>query len=977
MKDIYFGLLIRKRIKNVLLISSKYDAFLIEQDGRIDEQIFNEYVSLNLRYPPSFLLAHTSKETFKILSEDSIDLVIIMLGVGNKEVFEIAREIKQENIDLPIVLLTNFSKELIEKIDSGYLSTIDYIFSWLGNADILMAIIKLIEDKMNLVHDVEEIGVQVILFVEDSIRYYSSYLPHVYKIIFVQSKRFMQEGLNDHEKMLRMRGRPKILHATNYEDANRIYDKYKNSLLGIISDIEFSRSGKIDKDAGIRFCRKVKEDDKFMPVILQSSDKSYEEIARKLGAGFIYKYSKNLSIDIRNYLIRELAFGDFVFYDPDSMLEIARANNLHSFQQIIAKIPARSIEYHSSNNHFSKWLNARALFYISSVFKILSKSDFQDAEEIREYMLDTISLFRKTKGRGVIAKFNKRYFDEYQIFSRIGNGSLGGKARGLAFIDSIITKNKLSDKFEGVNITIPQTVVLCSDIFDNFMESNNLYEIAYSGISDEQILKCFVDAKLPGRVHQDLYAFISVVKNPIAVRSSSLLEDSHYQPFAGVYSTYMLPFIETDSKLMIRILSDAIKCVYASVFFKSSRSYVSATTNVIDEEKMSIILQEVCGNKYGNRFYPSFSGVARSLNFYPIEPETSDDGIANIALGLGKTIVEGGTSIRFSPKFPQKVLQLSSPEMTLKSTQKNFYALNLDQSSFKASTDDGVNLLKLRIKEAEKDKSLKDIASTYDFQNGIIREGTIYEGKKLITFSNILKHNVFPLAEILQTLLKIGEQEMNCPIEIEFAVNLDTPKGKPRIFNFLQIRPIVENEEIIDCDIENIPDVNKIIHSNSALGNGKISDLCDLVYVKPESFEASKSEKIVEHIEKINDRFIKENKNYILVGPGRWGSSDHWLGIPVKWSQISKAKLIVESGLQNYRIDPSQGTHFFQNITSFRIGYFTINPYINDGIYDLDFLSNIKAKFEDEFIRHIRFSTPLNVIIDGKKNMGIVMKPEK
>ncbi len=972
--DRSFNLLMRKRIYHVLLIASAYDTFILEDDGRIDEQIFNEYVSLNLRYPPQFIQASSQEKAFKILEEQNIDLVITMLSAEEKDTFELASSIKAKYKKIPIVVLTPFSREVSIKVDQENLSNIDYIFSWLGNADILLAIIKLIEDKMNVESDVEQVGVQTIILVEDNIRFYSSYLPNIYKIIFKQSQTFMTEGLNEHQQMLRMRGRPKILLATNYEEAMGFYEKYKKNLLGIISDITYKREGKIDKLAGVKLVDRVKKDDRFVPLLLQSSQTNMEEIAKRLKVGFINKNSKTLSIELRNFIRGYFAFGDFVFIDPDTNKEIARAADLKSLQEIIFPIPDKSLLYHIERNHLSKWLRARALFPLAEMMVHLRPEHFEDIDEAKRYIFDAIGSFRLNKARGVIAQFYRDSFDEYLTFTRIGEGSIGGKARGLAFLDSLIKRNQLFDKYEGVNITIPRTVVLSTDVFDEFMEENDLYKIALSEVSDDQILEQFIKARLPFRIHEDLYTFISYVKKPVAVRSSSLLEDSHYQPFAGIYSTYMIPNVMDDDRLMIEILSNAIKSVYASAFYKDSKSYMAATLNVIDEEKMGIVLQEVCGKEYGNKFYPTFSGVARSINFYPIEPEKPEDGIANIALGLGKYIVDGGQTLRFSPKFPKKILQTSSPEMALKQTQKHFFALDLNPYSFKNQTDDANNLLKLRVNEAEKDGSIKHIASTFDLQNNVIRDGANYDGKKLITFSNILKHNAIPLAKILEDVLKIGQKEMGKPIEIEFAVDMNHSKGEPVIFNLLQIRPIVDNNQTINEDLSKIDKKDTVILANNALGNGIIKNLHDFVYIKPESFDSAKNQEIALRVGEINDKFLKENKYYILVGPGRWGSSDPWLGIPVKWPQISAARIIVESGLEDYRIDPSQGTHFFQNLTSFRVGYFTINPYKNDGFYDLDYLSKQPAVYENEFIRHVRFKKPLIVKIDGKKNKGIVLK---
>lgn len=971
-----FKLLMQKRVYKVLIICSNYDFFMLEEDGRIDEQIFNEYVSLNLRYPPIFIQANTAEKAFRLLGKGDIDLVITMLSVREIDAFALSNQIKEKFKNIPIVVLTPFSREVRMKIAKENLSAIDYMFCWLGDADLLLAIIKLIEDKMNVEHDVKIVGVQTILLVEDSIRFYSSYLPNMYKIVLKQSQDFMKEGLNEHKRMLRKRGRPKILLATDYNEAIDLYEKYKHNLLGVISDTRYKKDGVEDAEAGIKLFKKLRSENKHLPFLLQSSETKNAKTAKKIGVSFINKNSKTLSIELRNYLFRRLAFGDFIFKTPDTKKEITRAKDIKELQKKILEIPDESLNYHIYRDDFSRWLNARALFSIAEIFKAHAPEDFESISEVRNYIYEEISRFRLNKGRGIISKFEKDHFDEYLIFSRIGEGSLGGKGRGLAFIDSIIKKHQLFYDYKDVIITIPRTVVICTDIFDEFMESNNLYKVGLSKLDDEKILKRFVRAKLPKSLMEDLKTFIEYVDNPIAIRSSSLLEDSHYQPFAGVYSTYMIPNDKSNMKKMIYSLTTAIKSVYASVYFKSSKAYMEATSNVIDEEKMGIILQEICGTKFENKFYPTLSGVARSINFYPISPEKPEDGIANIAFGLGRTIVDGGVSLRFSPKYPKKILQLSTPKMSLQSTQKEFFALDLNIDNYHTSVNDGINLLKLKIKDAENDNSLKDVISTYDYENNIIRDGTGHKGKKILTFSNILRYNIFPLSEILNTLLEIGQKEMNNPIEIEFAVNLNTPSNAPRIFNFLQIRPIVDDKEAININIDSISNEETIILSNSALGNGTINDIHDFIYIKPEAFEAAESKNIVLEIEKLNSQFVKNNKSYVLVGPGRWGSSDPWLGIPVKWSQISQARVIVEAGLENYRIDPSQGTHFFQNLTSFKVGYFTINPFINDGYYDLDFLKNQEANYESKFIRHIIFENQITIEIDGKHNKGIILKPE-
>jgi len=973
--DTSFNKLMRKRIYHVLLISSTYDAFVLEDDGRIDEQIFIEYVSLNLRYPPQFILAHSEEDAFNAMAEEKIDLVISMLSSESTDTFNLAERMKEKYPKIPFVILTPFSREISLRVNQQEISAADYIFSWLGNADLLLAVIKLIEDKMNVEHDVKEVGVQVILLVEDSIRFYSSYLPNIYKIIFKQSRDFMLEGLNEHQQMLRLRGRPKILLATNYEQAIQLYEKYKRNMLGIITDMSYPRSGDKDKYAGVKLIEKIHQDDPYMPVLLQSAEEESKKLATRLKVGFIDKNSKTISVELKNFIREYFAFGDFVFTNPDTGEEIERASDLKDLQDKLFMIPDEALRYQLSRNWLSRWLRARALFPLAEMLMDITLDDFDSLDEVRRYLFDAITSFRISKARGVIAQFRRDRFDEYMTFTRIGDCSIGGKARGLAFLDMIIKRNKLLEKWPDIMITIPRTVVLSTDVFDEFMEENNLYEVALSDTDDDEILQRFVKARLPFRVHEDLYTLVNYVRSPIAIRSSSLLEDSHYQPFAGIYSTYMIPFVPDNERLMMEMLGTAIKSVYASTYYKASKAYMTATSNVIDEEKMAIVLQTVTGQRYGKRFYPTISGVARSINFYPIGQEKPEDGIANLAFGLGKYIVDGGMTLRFSPKYPQKILQTSTPEMALKETQKHFFALSLDHHSFGPTIDDSANLLFLRIKEAENDSSMRFVASTFDYHSNMVRDGVKHEGKKIITFNNILKHSTFPLAEILQEVLKIGQREMGKPIELEFTVELNVPANYPKTFYLLQIRPIVDNKETIDRDLHKVKKKDTIIWCDSALGNGILDNIRDFVYMRPESFEAGNNTEIADKIGKINNEFLEKGENYILVGPGRWGSADPWLGVPVKWPQISAARVIVESGLKDYHIDPSQGTHFFQNLTSFRVGYFTINPFIKEGFYDVDFLNKEEAVYEDEHIRHIRFEKPLRVEIDGKNNMGVIYKP--
>lgn len=971
--DTSFHKLMQRRIHKVLLICSSYDAFILEEDGRIEEQIFKEYVSLNLRYPPNFFKVNSGQEALDRLKTESFDLIISMLNIGELEIFSLAHTFKELHPDTPIVVLTHFSREVSLRLEKEDLSAIDYVFCWLGNADLLLAIIKLIEDKMNADNDLLDIGVQAIILVEDSVRYYSSYLPNLYKVVLNQSRNFVRETVNEQQQNLRMRGRPKVLLATTYDEAMELYTKYKNNLLGIVSDVSFKVNHRRDSKtrAGITLCKVIRRDDPHLPFIFQSSDLSNKLVADELGAGFIHKYSKTLSHELIEYVRSYFFFGNFKFIDPKSSEVIYEARNLKTLCEALMNISNESLYYHASHNHLSKWLFARALFPIAEVFKRLQASDFADMDALREYVALAITQYRLETGRGVIGKFNRNDYNELLQISRIGDGSLGGKARGLAFINSMLKKYNLFNRYEGVIINIPRTTVISTEYFDRFMEENKLYKYARAEEPDAKILKRFIKAKLPDELVEDLREYIRNVKNPIAVRSSSKLEDSYYQPFAGIYSTYMIPRVENDDECLSMLLQ-AIKSVYASVFYASSRAYIFATSNVLDEEKMGVVLQEVCGTKHENLYYPTLSGVARSINFYPIGSETPQDGIASIAFGLGKFIVDGGITMRFSPKYPTHLLQLSTTQMALRDTQKMFYALDLDPASFTISTDDSINLKRLDITNTSNYEGMQHVSSIYDFQDDRIRDYYTPTGRRIISFANILKYGSFPLADILRELLSLCQKEMNSPIEIEFAVNFDVEPGQPKVFNFLQIRPIVENEEMEELHIEHLSPDDALIYSNSALGHGLIEGIKNVVYVKPDDFNSSFTREIASELEKINRKFKEQGENYVLVGPGRWGSSDPWLGIPVKWPQISEARLIVECGLKNFRVDPSQGTHFFQNLTSFRVGYFTINPYMNDGRFDVDKLNSLPATYESTFIKQVTLDAPLTIIVDGRKNKGFV-----
>ena len=971
LKDVSFVNLMTRRIFNVLIVANPYDAFMLEDDGRVDEKIFDEYMDLGLRYPPTFTQVSTTEEANEVLRTTDIDLVICMPGNADNDAFDVARAVKADSPDIPCVVLTPFSHGITRRMQNEDLSMFDYVFCWLGNTNLILSIIKLIEDKMNLEHDIREAGVQMILLVEDSIRFYSSILPNLYNYILLQSKRFSTEALNPHAAAQRKRGRPKVVLARSYEEAMALYAKYADNTLGVISDARYPKDGQVDAEAGLKLLRAIRRHDEFVPLILQSAEPENRAKAEAEGFRFVDKNSKKMNIDLHKIMEEHMGFGDFIFRDPATREEIMRIHSLKELQDNIFKIPNDSMLYHIRRNHMSRWLCARAIFPVSAFLKHVTWTKLQDIDAHRQIIFDAIVQYRRMKNIGIVAVFDRGKFDAYGHFARIGDGSLGGKGRGLAFLDNIIKRHPELQRFEGATVSIPKTLVLCTDIFDEFMDKNNLYQIALSDASDEEILSHFMKAQLPDSLIADFFTFFDAVKAPIAIRSSSLLEDSHYQPFAGIYSTYMIPYLD-DKYEMLRMLACAIKGVYASVYYHDSKAYMTATSNVIDQEKMAVILQEVVGKTYGDHYYPNFSGVLRSLNYYPIGDEKAEEGIASLALGLGKYIVDGGQTLRVSPYHPRQVLQTSEMEMALRDTQTRFYALDMKHTGEDFKVDDGFNILNLRVKEADKDGSLHFIASTFDPYDQVIRDGLYEGGRKVITFAGVLQHDVFPLPELLQDVQKLGAEEMRRPVEIEFACNLD-PDRSGELY-LLQIRPIVDSKQQLDEDLSAIPDDECLLRSHNSLGHGVSDDVVDVVYVKTDDdFTASNNPAIARDIETLNRQFLADGKNYVLIGPGRWGSSDYWLGIPVKWPHISAARVIVEAGLKNYHVDPSQGTHFFQNLTSFGVGYFTVNTYTGDGIFRKDILDAMPAVAETQYVRHVRFDRPLRVMMDGMKQEGVVL----
>ena len=972
--------LIKFRIRKILMICSNYDAFILEEDGQIESQIYREYIDLNISNPPQFVWVQTSAQAREVLNTVvGIDMVMCMYNVGDKEIFSLARELKEEGRSLPFVLLTHFSKEVYRRLALMDTSCIDYMFSWHGNADLIVAIIKLFEDLKNADNDILGVGVQAILLVEDSVRYYSTYLPEIYKMIIKQSAEFNKETLNVQQRKLRKRSRPKILLATNLDDAMAMYSKYKSNLLGVISDVGFAvhkgDSPEDEKlDAGIDLVKHIKADNPFMPILLQSSQDSISNVAAELGVGFLRKYSKTLMIQLSEYIRDEFGFGDFVFRDADRH-EYGKASNLKELEFMMRNVPDDVLLYNTSKNMFTKWFLARGLFTLGSKFKDVTKAHFDTIQEMRNYISQQIHDYHALTGRGVIAHFDTESYGRHIWFARMGEGSIGGKARGLAFLNSMVYKNKLADKYDDVKISIPRTVVIATDYFDQFILENDLQYVIDSDVSDEEILSEFVAARLPEKLVEQLRVYVNTARSPFAVRSSSKLEDSSYQPFAGVYSTYMVPLVENRDQ-MLRMLGKAIKSVYASVFYGGSRTYIQTTGNLLSEEKMAVVVQSICGSDHNGFYYPMMSGVARSVNFYPIGSEKPEEGIVNLAFGLGKTVVDGGNTLRFSPRFPKKILQLSDVKLALRDTQKQMFALDLRPGAFKISCNDGINLAHPQVADVLKEFDHPElVASTFSLENNRMLPGVSAEGPKIISFDTILKYGRFPIAQILTDVMDICKKALMCDIEIEFAVDvIPASKGQELVMKLLQVRPVAEFGDDRGVSIEKAEEMipEKIITSTKALGSGFFEGMKYILSVPTASFDSAKTRDMAVEVAKINRQIKDEGASYLLIGPGRWGSSDPWLGIPVVWSDISEAKMIVETAIPGYRIEPSQGTHFFQNITSLGVGYLTIDTVYGDGTVDEDAISALECVYDGEFVKLYKAPEGLTGFIDRKSNMSIV-----
>ena len=984
LRDVSFLNLMQRRIFNVLIVANPYDAFMLEDDGRVDEKIFSEYMQLGLRYPPVFKQVSTIDEAAATLSGTQYDLVICMPGNADNDAFDVARAVKSMSPDIPCVVLTPFSHGISRRMQDLDLSIFDYIFCWLGNTELILSIIKLIEDRMNVDNDTREADVKCVLLVEDNIRFYSSILPNLYKYILTQSLNFATEALNSQAEMLRMRGRPKVLLARSYEEAWQLYQQYKDNMLGVISDCRYPHNGETDPKAGLTFLKNVREQDEFLPLILETSETDI--VIDTIGVRMLDKNSKKFNVDLKHILEEHFGFGDFLFRNPDTGEVIAVAHNLRDLQHLVFELPHDTMRYHVSRNHISRWLAARCIFSVSSFLRDITWHKYPDVDMHRQVIFDAIVAYRHMKNLGVVAVFNKDRFDSYSHFARIGDGSLGGKGRGLAFLDNIVKKHTELQQFPGARVYIPKTVVLCTDLFDQFMDSNQLWEIALSDSSDEEILHAFVAAKLPTSLLEDFNTIIDATHKPLAIRSSSLLEDSHYQPFAGIYSTYMIPYTE-DRELMLRNLGTAIKSVYASVYYHDSKAYMTATQNVIDQEKMAVVIQEVVGQQYGTHYYPNISGVLRSLNYYPIGEEKPEEGIAALALGLGKYIVDGGQTLRVSPHHPKQVMQMSEMEIALRQTQTQFYSIGLPTGK-EVSVNDGFNIEKRMVKEADEDGSLQYIASTFDPYDQVIRPGLYEGGRKVISFNGVLEQEVWPLPELMQMTLRLGEEEMRRPVEIEMACNIHPDKTGE--FYLLQIRPIVDSKQVLDEDLLAIPDETLLLRSHNSLGHGIIEGVKHVVYIKlDDNYSASNNDLVSDEIDSLNDKFLAKGEGYILIGPGRWGSSDSWLGVPVKWPNISGAKLIVEEILPSAYVDPSQGTHFFQNLTSLGVGYFTIDVYHDKETNPIDenreyqqaeleilnrqYLDSLPAVHETRFIRCVELPQACTIKMDGMKQEGVVV----
>lgn len=973
-----FQNLMRVRIRDVLLVSSLYDLYVFEEDGRLYELIRNEYQGLNLSHSPEITRVSNGEDALALLKEEKrFDLVITTQHIEDMHAIRLAQMIKESALNIPIVLLAYDNRELIELVTYCDTSVFDRIFIWTGNFRIIIAIIKHLEDILNVDNDTRLVGVQSIILIEDNVRFYSSYLPLLYTEILKQSQRLISEGINLSHKYLRMRARPKILLCNTYEEAWVYFEKYEEYILGVISDIDFLHKGKHDPKAGIKFARDVKKRHPDIPILLQSNDSASEKMAQRVGASFLLKETPTLLQELRQFTVENFGFGDFIFRTRNGV-EVGRACDLISLEEQLKYVPEESIKFHAERNHFSNWLKARTEFWLAFKLRPRKVSDYPTLEALRQDLIASLREYRKLRQKGIITDFNKESFDPQCGFARIGGGSIGGKARGLSFVNTLINNYNLQNRFEGVVINVPPGIVLGTDVFDSFVDENNLRAFAMNCSDDVEITRRFVNATyFPEDVVGELMALLDLVHEPLAVRSSSLLEDSQYHPFAGVYETYMIANIHENPLVRLNELLNAIKRVYASTFYQSTKDYMKVTSYRMEEEKMAVIVQRMVGGRHGDRFYPSISGVAKSYNFYPAPPQKSNDGIVSVALGLGKTVVDGGNTVKFAPKYPNHLPQFNSVKEALRNNQHKFYALDLKANDGSSFQPYDVCVKQFSLADAEADDTLTYVGSTYSNENHAIYDGIARSGTRIVTFAPILKHKVFPLPLILDLLLEMGSWGMGTPVEIEFAVKMAVPAGKPREFGLLQIRPLVIKRELEVLDIR-VDDTSKLVcESPAVLGHGIINDIYDIVFVDVNLFERAHSRDVAAEVSAFNSKLLSEHRPYLLIGVGRWGTLDPWLGIPVNWDQISGAKAIVETGFKDFMVAPSQGSHFFQNLTSFMVGYFTVNPHKNEGFVDWQWLNSKKPVQSMKYTRHLRFENPIIIKMNGHENHGIILKAEK
>ncbi len=969
-----FGHLMPFRVQQVLLVASLYDAYTLEEGGRLTELLLNEYRELNLSFAPHITRAASAADALRAIEARRYDLVITMTRIGEMPASVLAREIKRRLPETPVVALAFSPRELALLSEPENGRDFDRLFYWSGDVRTLLAVVKLSEDARNVAHDTREGGVRVILLVEDSVRFYSSYLPLLYTEVLRQTNALMQEGLNLSHKLLRMRARPKIMLARTFEEAWSLFELHKDYLLGVISDARFPRDGVADRGAGLELIRRIKNVDAHLPAVLQSSDTSLRGEAAARGAGFIDKDSRSLLHDLRDFMLDNFGFGDFVFRMPDGR-EVARARDLRSLVEMLKTVPAESLRQHASRDHFSNWLRARTEFALADRLRPRKVSEFAGTEDLRAYLVDTITRFRDETQRGVVADFSRRQFDASAGFLRIGSGSLGGKARGLAFMNAVLGLGGMSEGVTGVRVRVPPTAVVGTDVFDAFLDRDDLRQRVLGDVADDEVVRAFLDQKLPQEFLGDLRAFLRRVRYPLAVRSSSLLEDSQWQPFAGVYATYMLPNNHPRLGKRLDQLCDAIKLVYASTFSRAAKSYLEATGNRVEEEKMGVIIQEVVGRNHESYRYPDFAGVALSTNFYPTGGLRPEDGVAYVALGLGRTVVEGMRCLRFSPRQPQNLPQFGTVADMLRNSQREFFAVDISNPDSYPRAGEDSNLVRLSLEDAERHGTLAAVGSVYSAANDRIYDGIGRPGPRLVSFAHVLKSGLYPLAEVLEFLLELGRRSLNTAVEIEFA-GLIGENGHPHELGFLQLRPLAAAQASARVEVDLLESPDALCATDAALGNGRIEEVRDIVYVPPDRFDRGRTVAIADEIGELNRQLRAEGRPYLLIGPGRWGSADRWLGIPVRWGQISGARTIVEADLEDFRVTPSQGTHFFQNLTSFQVGYLTVGAARPASRLDWAWLAAQPAHAETAHVRHLRLAGPLTILLDGRAGRAAILKPE-